>query len=295
MEKRSSEIKGRTVSGGNKQRDFISKEDARSPIVATESVLLTCIIESQEERDVAVVDIHNTLIQTKVESVNDMATIWVRGELVDALLEIAPEVYGPYVTKDKKGNKVLILPCKNAIYGTMVASILYYRKFCETLFRCGFELNLYDACVANRKVDGKQQTVCCHMDNCKISHVDYKVNDELIDILRQEYERIFNDVTGKITVHRGKEHKYLGMKLDYRKKGVFQFTIFEYIKETLDTSEKMEPKAKGTKNSAAPGNLFIVREDFKKLDAKKAEKFHSIVANFLFATKRSRTDTGSDI
>ena len=43
-EKRSSEIKGQTVAGGNKQRDFISKEDASSPTVATESVILTYII-----------------------------------------------------------------------------------------------------------------------------------------------------------------------------------------------------------------------------------------------------------
>ena len=45
-----------------------------------------CIIEAQEERNVAVVDIPNVFIQTKVESVNDMATIRVCGELVDALL-----------------------------------------------------------------------------------------------------------------------------------------------------------------------------------------------------------------
>ena len=85
-------------------------------------MLLTCIIEAQDERDVAVVDIHNALIQTEVENVNDMATIWVRGELVDALLEIAPEVYRPYVNEEKKGNKILILRCKNVIYGTMVAT-----------------------------------------------------------------------------------------------------------------------------------------------------------------------------
>ena len=72
----------------------------------------------------AVVDIPNTFIQTKVESVNDMATIRVCGELVDTLLEIAPEVYGPYVTEDKKGNKVLIFRCKISIYGTMVAILL---------------------------------------------------------------------------------------------------------------------------------------------------------------------------
>ena len=34
--KRDGKIKGRTVAGGNKQRDYISKEDASSPTVATE-------------------------------------------------------------------------------------------------------------------------------------------------------------------------------------------------------------------------------------------------------------------
>jgi hypothetical protein len=45
-EKRDGKIKGRTVAGGNKQRDFISKEDASSPTVATEAVLLTSIINA---------------------------------------------------------------------------------------------------------------------------------------------------------------------------------------------------------------------------------------------------------
>jgi hypothetical protein len=132
-EKRTGEIKGRTVAGGNKQRDFISKEDASSPTVATEAVLLTCIVDAEEERDIAVVDIPNAFIQTKIKNKKDMAIIKIRGVLVDFLLEIAPEFYGPYITKDKKGIKQLIVQCTNAIYGTMVASLLYYRKFCETL------------------------------------------------------------------------------------------------------------------------------------------------------------------
>ena len=57
----------------------------------------------------------------------------------------------------------------------------------------------------------------------------------------------------------------------------------------------MDPKANGTKNSAEPANLFTVRGDFKKLDAEKAEKFHSIVAKLLFATKRARPDIVPDI
>jgi hypothetical protein len=57
--KRDGKIKGRTVAGGNKQRDYISKEEASSPTVAMESVLLSCIIDAEEHRDVAVVDIPN--------------------------------------------------------------------------------------------------------------------------------------------------------------------------------------------------------------------------------------------
>ncbi len=47
-QKRTDRIKGRTVAGGNKQRDFISKEEASSPTVATEAVLLSCIIDADE-------------------------------------------------------------------------------------------------------------------------------------------------------------------------------------------------------------------------------------------------------
>ena len=39
-------IKGRMVDGGNKQRGTIDKEDAVSPTVALESVLLTYIIDA---------------------------------------------------------------------------------------------------------------------------------------------------------------------------------------------------------------------------------------------------------
>jgi hypothetical protein len=64
--KREGTIKGRTVAGVNKQRDYISKEDSSSPTVATESVLLSYIIDAEEERDVAVVDIPNEFVQMRV-------------------------------------------------------------------------------------------------------------------------------------------------------------------------------------------------------------------------------------
>ena len=44
-EKRYGVIKGRAVAGGNKQCDYISKGYVSSPPVATEAVLMSCIID----------------------------------------------------------------------------------------------------------------------------------------------------------------------------------------------------------------------------------------------------------
>jgi hypothetical protein len=290
-EKRDGKLKGRTVAGGNKQRDFISKEEASSPTVATESVLLTCIVDAEEGRDVAVIDIPNAFIQTRIEDEKDMVFIKIRGVLVDMLVDIAPDVYKSYVSTDKKGTKQLLVQCQNAIYGTMVASLLYYRKFCKSLTEKGFEFNPYDPCVANKIIKGKQMTICFHVDDCKLSHILPKEMDRMIQWLKEEYESIFEDGSGQMAVSRGKVHTYLGMTLDYATPGRVKITMFDYIQEILVAFEKAEPKGGGTKNSAAPANLFTIDEDCEKLKEEKATAFHNLVAKTLYATKRARPDT----
>ena len=132
-QKRTGEVKGRAVAGGNKQRGYIDKEDASSPTVAIESVILTSIVDALEKRDVAIVDIPNAFVQTVVEEKSKRFIIRIRGMLVDMLLKIAPEVCQSYVTIDKKGNKQLLVECLNALYGTMMASLLFYQKFTNSL------------------------------------------------------------------------------------------------------------------------------------------------------------------
>ena len=148
----------------------------------------------------------------------------------------------------------MILRCHNAIYGTMVASLLYYKKICKMIKHLGLKINPYDPCVANRMIDDNPQTICWHVDGCKISHVKPKVNDKLIKSLKQECESIFEDGTDEMTVNRGNKHKYLGMTLNYSKEGAFQITMFENMKAILETFDKIDTKEKGTKKSAAPAN-----------------------------------------
>ena len=289
--KRSGKIKARKVAGGNKQRDFLSKEEVSSPTVSTEAVLLTCIIDAEEEREVVVIDTPNAFIQTRIEDEKEMAILRIRGELVDMLVEIAPDVYRDHVTIDKKGVKQLMVQCQNAIYGTMIASLLYYRKFANSLKKRGFKFNPYDPCVANKDVNGKQCTICFHVDDCKLSHKEGPVLEDQVDWLREEYESMFEDGTGKMTVNRGKVHEYLGMTLDYRERGRVKISMFGYMNDMIKLFEEIEPNGRGMKSSAAPDNLFKINEDCEKLDERKAKQFHKIVAKTLFATKRARPDT----
>ena len=67
-EKRDGTIKGITVAGVNKQMYFISKEDSSSPKVETEAVILPCIIDAEEKREVNIIDITNEFIQTRVKN-----------------------------------------------------------------------------------------------------------------------------------------------------------------------------------------------------------------------------------
>jgi hypothetical protein len=115
VRKQSRETKARLVGSGNKKRDYLSKEDSSSPTAATESVLLTSIVDAAENRDVAILDIPNTFIQTRVENEKECVIIRIRGVVVDWLVAIAQKVYSQYVTVGKKGDKQLLVECKNAI------------------------------------------------------------------------------------------------------------------------------------------------------------------------------------
>ena len=166
-------------------------EEAASPTVMTESVLLTAAIEAHENRDVATWDIPNAFIQTAVEELDkdgDRIVMKIRGAMVDMLLEIDPE-HEHYVVWER-GQKVLYVHILRAIYGMLMSGLLFYKKFRKAIEARGYEVNPYDPCVANKMINGKQHTVSWHVDDLKGSHVDSKVNDEFQEWLQKEFGQI---------------------------------------------------------------------------------------------------------
>ena len=109
------------VLSGNKQRGFISKEEASSTTACTEAIMLTAVVDAKEERDVATMDIPNAFVPTVILDLEKDYCVMVQlcGAIVDILCDIAPDVYSEYVTTNKKGEKILIVQCMNVLYGTI--------------------------------------------------------------------------------------------------------------------------------------------------------------------------------
>jgi hypothetical protein len=155
-----------------------------------------------------------------VEDNEDKVVMRIRGHMMDVLMKLAPKVYGPYVLTNKQGRKQLLVEYLNAIYGTMVASLLYYRKFTRSLKNQGYTMNPYGPCVWNKMIKKKQIMICFHVVDCKVSHKLARVVDKAIKWLHQDNKSILEDGSGAMVVHRGLVHRYLGMTIDYSTKGV---------------------------------------------------------------------------
>jgi hypothetical protein len=89
-QKRNGTIKGRGCADGRKQRQYTTKEEASSPTVAIESVMLSCVLDALEERDVATVDIPGAFMQADMD---DLVHMKLEGKMAELLVRIDPKLY----------------------------------------------------------------------------------------------------------------------------------------------------------------------------------------------------------
>jgi hypothetical protein len=288
VEKNGKQIKAQTCANGSVQRKFMSKEDASSPTVATESNILTGIIDAREKRDLLTLDIPKAFVQTPAGTTKDGERIImkIRGASVDILIALDPLIYRDYVSI-VNGKKILHVQVLKTIYGMLQSALLFYKKLRNDLESIGFKINPYDPCVANRLINGTQHTVVWHVDDLKSSHKSAQVNDNFHNWLNEKYG---NESIGIVKAIPGKLHKYLGMTLDYSENEVLQIDVQEYLEEMI----KEFPYDLGDKKVKYPWdqNLFKVWKDEKntQLKDKDHEIFHTFVAKGLFLAKRARSD-----
>ena len=124
-----------------------------------------------------------------------------------------------------------------------------------------------------------QCTIVWHVDDLKISHVDPKVVDRILDYLTEQFE--------ELSTTRGNNHTYVGMAISFPGDGTVQIDMSPYLLEALeDFPEELDRLV----TSPAANHIFEINENSPKLSEERREKLHSIVAKLLFVSTRGRPD-----
>jgi hypothetical protein len=278
--KRTGLVKGRGCADGRKQRAYTPKEEATSPTIATESVFLCAVRDALEGRSVGIVDVPGAFMQVDLDG-DVPIHIRLTGVMVERLLEIDYDMYSPFVVYEG-GEKVLYVELLKALYGTLKAARLFWEKLFGKLLEWGFEPNPYDSCVVNKMINGKQCTIGWHVDDLRISHIDAKVVDNIIDMMSEEFGK-----EAPLTINRDKVHEYLGMVFDFTVKGAVTVDMSEYVKTIIS---EMPADMKGKAATPAANHLFDIREDPVPIDQEKSDIFHKMVMQLQYLSQRARPD-----
>ena len=282
-EKRCGTIKARGCADGRKQRLYKTKAETSSPTVRTESLLLSCVIDAKERRKVVTCDVPGAFMQVDIDEV---VHVRLEGALAELLTKVDPALYTEYLVKEN-GTTILYIQLDKALYGTLSASMLFWKDLTGHLLRDGFVPNPYDSCVMNKVVDGLQCTVLWHVDDLKISHVNASVCEKVVDLLNVRYGK-----ETPVTVTRGDLHDYLGMTLDFSVDGKVSIRMEDYVENML---ADLPGSFDGVAVTPAAEHLFKVNEDAAALDESDSDLFHSTTAKILFLCKRARPDVQTPV
>jgi hypothetical protein len=160
-----------------------------------------------------------------------------------------------------KGKNSLLIECYNAIYGTMVAGLLYYRKFSSSLKNRGFMVNPYDPCVWNSG-SGMMKVARGKVHKYLGMSLDFATS-KIVKITMLEY---VDEIIGS----------------------------WDKACSELNDGYKAVSGHKRIA-TAAPKDLFKVDEHAMKLDQARAKAFHKIMAKGMYVAKRARPDISLSI
>ena len=149
-EKQDCSIKVRACANGSTQREYTSNDEATSPTVSAEAVMIRGVIDANQGRDAITADIPNAFVQTAIDHKKgqDRITMNIKCHLIDILNEISPETYNKYITLENEQRMPYVM-MRKTLYRILISAVLLYKKLRKELERIGFKVNLYDVCVAS--------------------------------------------------------------------------------------------------------------------------------------------------
>ena len=195
------------------------------------------------------------------------------------LLELDHDSFSGYIVYEKGRIYAIVL---KAIYGMLVASLLWYKKFRKELEEICFVFNSYDPCVANQVEKGKRHTIWFHIDDVLSSYVDPKVNNNFFKWFNEKY----GSLKEVVSTH-SKVYDYLSMTLNFTEADCKDQNGHIYWKD--DEEFPTELTDNDTTKIPARNNL-LEKGEGKQLEEAHKEVYRTNVAKALFLCKRDQPD-----
>jgi hypothetical protein len=263
-------LKARLVAGGDGQ-DREQFDNLSCPTVTQETVMMVLAIAAVERRKLMTIDITGAYLECDLT--DEMEVIMKLDPLLTRILhEVDKSAIGK---EDEKG--VTYVKLNKALYGTVQAALLWYKKLSGVLLTDGFSANPYDACLFNKTVEGVQITVCFHVDDLLVTCTSDALMEDMVSHLSSNFTNL--------TVNRGEQHSYLAMNIVEGEKDI-SVDMSAYIDKCI------EGRVFGrAATSPAKDDLFDEPEDSASLDDTDRARFHSSVAQLLYLCKRTRVES----
>jgi hypothetical protein len=114
-EKWNGTIKARGCTDGHPQRLYKLKSETSSPMVMTEAIFLTALVDAQEGCEVMTVDIPGAFMQCDMD---ELVHVKLEGPKAELLARVDPGKY-PQFIEIENGRPVLYVKLAKALYGTL--------------------------------------------------------------------------------------------------------------------------------------------------------------------------------
>jgi hypothetical protein len=131
VEKSDGRVCARTCADSSKKclEPSYKKEDGASPMVATDSILISATIDAHKGCNIATIDIPGAFMN----AYNDKDTIMLlKRRLAKLMVQVDPHLYCKYIIHNKKNWPLLYVKLTKAIYGLLKSALVFTESLLMT-------------------------------------------------------------------------------------------------------------------------------------------------------------------
>jgi len=272
-------LKARLVANGS-QMDRDKSKDVSSPTVSLIALLVISTLAAREGREIATMDVGSAFVKASMEGEDEVFVVL--DQLSAALLIQIDPSYEKYL--DDKGEMTVKL--KKALYGCLQSARLWHNLLISELRGCGYTQNVFEPCVLNKTVDGKQCTLLVHVDDIKVASLIPGEIDRVHSVLVAKF--------GAVSLNKGLKHNYVGMTFDYSIKGQVVITMLGYeqdlVKEWTDATVNKKFDANGATAASPAVNNIFEKGNSDPLSTNERKLFHTFTMKLAYLGKRVKPE-----